>query len=662
MKFFVHSKISLVLFGFVASILVTGGVSVAGVIELTDATFDQTIGDSNVPVLVLFYTDWCPYCRQQAPIMDQLADQYADRAKICKLNIEQNRRTSTRFNITLIPTLILFKDGQARKKWVGVTSKGVLAAAIDEVLAEIARSKFSLGTATNLGPTVNSSAIDGAPSLEASGLELYFNSDRPGGYGQSDLWVTTRAATNQPWGAPANLGPTVNSSYGDAEPAISADGLLLYFSSDRPGGYGGWDLWVTARAATNQPWGAPVNLGPTLNSSSREAAPDISADGLEMLFASNRPGGYGKTDIWVSKRPATNALWTAAVNLGPIVNSSAFDWDPSISADGLMLFFWSYRPGGRGGADIWVTTRATKIDPWLAPVVNLGPTNSSDHDTGPSISSDGLMLYFASDRPGGSGGQDLWQVGPEGIVEDLETGDFSKFTWKLSGGANWRISSEQKNSGNYSAQAGSISDDEYTTLEITINCASGDISFYCKVSSEADFDYLKFYIDDSEKGEWSGDRDWMQVSFPVTAGSRNFKWTYAKDISGSAGSDTAWIDDIVFPVRLGPAPPPPGVIELTDANFDQIVLSSNVPVLVDFYTDWCPYCRMQAPIMDELANQYAGRALICKLNIEENRRTATRFGITAIPTLILFKDGQERRKWVGLTSKNVLSAAIDQLL
>jgi len=71
---------------------------------------------------------------------------------------------------------------------------------------------------------------------------------------------------------------------------------------------------------------------------------------------------------------------------------------------------------------------------------------------------------------------------------------------------------------------------------------------------------------------------------------------------------------------------------------------------------------MQAPIIEEIADEYAGRAKICKLNVDENRDTAMQFGISAIPTLILFKDGQVRRKWVGLTSKDVLTAAIDQLL
>ncbi len=104
------------------------------------------------------------------------------------------------------------------------------------------------------------------------------------------------------------------------------------------------------------------------------------------------------------------------------------------------------------------------------------------------------------------------------------------------------------------------------------------------------------------------------------------------------------------------------VNELTDATFDEIVHSSTVPVLVDFWAPWCGPCIMMAPIVKEIADEYAGRAEICKLNTDDERDSAIEFGINAIPTTILFKDGQVQKKWVGLTSKKELTAAIDQLL
>jgi len=104
------------------------------------------------------------------------------------------------------------------------------------------------------------------------------------------------------------------------------------------------------------------------------------------------------------------------------------------------------------------------------------------------------------------------------------------------------------------------------------------------------------------------------------------------------------------------------VIELTDATFDQTVHISDVPVLVDFWAPWCGPCKMIAPILKEIADDYGDKAKICRLNTDDARDSAMNFGISAIPTLILFKDSQVQKKWVGLTSKKTLAAAIDELL
>ena len=146
---------------------------------------------------------------------------------------------------------------------------------------------------------------------------------------------------------------------------------------------------------------------------------------------------------------------------------------------------------------------------------------------------------------------------PSGPMEDFETNNFRIFPWEHEGDTHWTTTPWEKHSEKYSAQAGSIDDDESTTLKVTLDCAAGDISFYRKIYSEEGCDYLTFYIDGVEKDTWSGEEDWAEVSFPVTAGTRTFEWTYSKDGSASEGDDTAWIDDIVFPVVGSSEPPTP---------------------------------------------------------------------------------------------------------
>ena len=273
-----------------------------------------------------------------------------------------------------------------------------------------AKADFTFGELTNLGPTINSSTDDYFPNISVNGLTLYFHSRRSGSYGPYDIWATTRKTTDDQWGEPVNLGPTVNSSVQDGGASISADGLSLYFHSLRSGVA---DLWVTTRATTSDAWREPVNLGPAVNSSASDVCPRISGDGLSLFFESTRAGGYGGRDLWVTTRATTEGEWGTPVNLGPNVNTSAAEVGLDISDDGLMLCFSSNRPGGYGNADLWVTNRSTVSDPW-GPAANLGQrVNTTYGESGPNISADGLSLYFCDytgPRPGGFGGIDLWQA------------------------------------------------------------------------------------------------------------------------------------------------------------------------------------------------------------------------------------------------------------
>ena len=132
-------------------------------------------------------------------------------------------------------------------------------------------------------------------------------------------------------------------------------------------------------------------------------------------------------------------------------------------------------------------------------------------------------------------------------IEDFETGDFSGYPWTFGGNASWQIASDSYE-GNYCAQSEDISDSQYSSMQVELNVLSaGQISFWKKVSSETNWDYLRFYIDGNEVENWSGNIPWSESSYDVSAGSHTFTWSYTKDGSVSSGSDCAWIDYIVFP-------------------------------------------------------------------------------------------------------------------
>lgn len=139
-------------------------------------------------------------------------------------------------------------------------------------------------------------------------------------------------------------------------------------------------------------------------------------------------------------------------------------------------------------------------------------------------------------------------------LEDFESGDFSRFPWVSSGAAEFVISNVAFN-GSYSAQSGDIGDSQYTQLEIDIETAQPNaVSFWMKVSSEAGWDYVRFYINEELMDSWSGEIDWFQAGYDLAAGNHNFRWAYIKDVIISSGSDCFWLDDIVFPSSCGQSP------------------------------------------------------------------------------------------------------------
>ena len=289
------------------------------------------------------------------------------------------------------------------------------------MVVKVAKADFTFGEPTNMGPPVNSSRDEYDPSISADGLSLYFMSVYPpGGSGGSDLLVVRRETIYNDWGPAANLGPIVNSAGYEYGPDVSSDGLSLYFNTWRSDDV---DVLVTTRAATNEPWGPPVNLGLPINTSANESSPHISDDGLSLYFCDwgmqvrYRPSGMGHEDLWIATRASVSDPWGPPVNLGGPVNTAYREDSPDTSADGLLLLFSSNRPGGFGGSDIWMSRRTTIEEDW-GPPVNLGPgVNGPARDEGPTISVDGKTLHFHSNRSGGVGGYDLWQVPVIAIVD-----------------------------------------------------------------------------------------------------------------------------------------------------------------------------------------------------------------------------------------------------
>ncbi|MGH9391516.1 MAG: TolB family protein, partial [Vicinamibacteria bacterium] len=247
-------------------------------------------------------------------------------------------------------------------------------------------------------PDFNGTALDGCPFVSRDGKTFYMASDRAGGLGGIDIWVSTRASANNPWGAPENVGAPVNSSANDFCPTISRDGHLFYFVSNRGGGCG-WDDIYTTRLRPDG-WDPVANLGCEVNSSANEASPyplPERGEGPVLFFSSTRSGN---SDIYRSESHG-GVFGPAAPEAG--INSSAQDGHPNLRRDGLEIFFFSTRPGTLGAQDIYSSTRAGTSDPWSAPV-NLGAlVNSSAPDTRPSLSWDGTTLYFGSTRAGGEG-------------------------------------------------------------------------------------------------------------------------------------------------------------------------------------------------------------------------------------------------------------------
>jgi Tol biopolymer transport system component len=263
----------------------------------------------------------------------------------------------------------------------------------------------SWSTPVNLGATINSPYQDFGPAISKDGLSLYFSSDRPGGFGSTDIWVSQRATKDDAWGPPMNLGGVINGAASDNSPAFSRDGHWMFYGSTRSGGFGNQDIWVSWRADIHDDfaWEQPFNAGAGVNTPFNEAFSTYFENddgGAPLLFFSSR------SDIYVSQLGPDGEFLPST--LVPELSSAAGEQRPAIRFDGLEIIFVRNPPGLLFNGDLWVSNRESVIDAWSTPEDLGTPLNTPGHDAHPYISADGKALYFNSDRPGGFGALDLY--------------------------------------------------------------------------------------------------------------------------------------------------------------------------------------------------------------------------------------------------------------
>jgi hypothetical protein len=247
---------------------------------------------------------------------------------------------------------------------------------------------------------VNTTALEFPNGLSRDGLSLYYQRAEATG---EDLFVVHRPDLDSPWGSPVRLPDGVNSSANDRAAFVSPDGHWLFLASNRPGGAGDYDLYMSWRAHVHDDgaWEEPVNMT-ALNTSGFESGPAMSGDWrfgeAELFYVSNPgPGGQAYADIYVVTLNRHGAVGIPSVVSE--LNSSASEGRPYLSRDGRVIYFQSNRPGGVGGFDIWMSRRDRPDEPW-SPPENVTELNTADGDLTPVLSWDGLEMFMGTNRPG----------------------------------------------------------------------------------------------------------------------------------------------------------------------------------------------------------------------------------------------------------------------
>lgn len=255
----------------------------------------------------------------------------------------------------------------------------------------------------NLGDSINTTDPEYLPSLTIDQKTMIFT--RNLGNRNEDFFIS-HLRKDSTWSEAKNLGPPINSPYNEGAQTISQDGkILLYTICNHPDGMGSCDIYYAVKEDSG--WGEPRNIGPPVNSPFWDTQPCLSPDNRELYFVSNRAGGYGGSDIYVSELQP-DGHWGKPQNLGPNINTPGDESSPFIHADDQTLYFASSGWPGVGGVDLYYV-RKNPDGSWGKPQ-NLGyPINTIDHDGSLIVAADGKSAYFASDRSDSRGQLDIYE-------------------------------------------------------------------------------------------------------------------------------------------------------------------------------------------------------------------------------------------------------------
>jgi len=253
----------------------------------------------------------------------------------------------------------------------------------------------------NLGDSVNTADLEYYPSVTVDDNTLVFTR-RVKGYNE-DFFESRR--NQDGWSIARGMDGDINSNFNEGAQNISQDGEWLVFTGcNFPEGLGGCDLYLSIK--TKRGWSAPENLGEPVNTEFWESAPSLSPDKREMYFSSNRPGGFGGKDIYVS-RLQPDGRWSAPENLGEAINTAGDESCPFVHADNQTLYFTSNGHVGYGGDDLFAARR--KAGEEWKDVANLGyPINTIENEGSLVVAADGKTAYYASDRADTRGGLDIY--------------------------------------------------------------------------------------------------------------------------------------------------------------------------------------------------------------------------------------------------------------